>query len=75
MVGVPAEEWARGGRRETRAPVESYFAEWASEEGFHSSRRIRDELGRRFVERFFGGSRTSTRTCVRMYRSQTRAWP
>jgi hypothetical protein len=47
------QEWARGGGRETRAPAESYFAGWASEEGFHSSLLIRDELGRRFVERFF----------------------
>jgi SAM-dependent methyltransferase len=45
--------WARGGRGETRAPAESYFAEWAAEEGFHSSRRMRDELGRRFEERHF----------------------
>ena len=30
-----------------------YAAEWAVEQGFHSSRRIRDELGRRFVERHF----------------------
>jgi SAM-dependent methyltransferase len=30
-----------------------YAAEWAAELGFHSSRRIRDELGRRFVERHF----------------------
>jgi ubiquinone/menaquinone biosynthesis C-methylase UbiE len=52
-LGCRCQEWARGGARETRAPAESYFAEWASEEGFHSSRRIRDELGRRFVERFF----------------------
>jgi ubiquinone/menaquinone biosynthesis C-methylase UbiE len=52
-LGRCCQEWARGGARETRAPAESYFAEWASEEGFHSSRRIRDELGRRFVERLF----------------------
>jgi SAM-dependent methyltransferase len=52
-LGRRCQEWARGGGRETRAPAESYFAEWASEEGFHSSRRIRNELGRRFVERFF----------------------
>jgi SAM-dependent methyltransferase len=52
-LGRRCQEWARGGRGETRAPAESYFAEWASEEGFHSSRRIRDELGRRFVERLF----------------------
>jgi ubiquinone/menaquinone biosynthesis C-methylase UbiE len=52
-LGRRCQEWARGGARETRAPAESYFAEWASEEGFHSSRRIRDELGRRFVERYF----------------------
>ena len=52
-LGRRCQEWARGGTRETRAPAESHFAEWASAEGFHSSRRIRDELGRRFVERFF----------------------
>jgi SAM-dependent methyltransferase len=52
-LGRRCQEWARGGGRETRAPAESYFAEWASEEGFHSSRRIRNEHGRRFVERFF----------------------
>jgi cyclopropane fatty-acyl-phospholipid synthase-like methyltransferase len=33
--------------------AESYFAEWASEEGLHSSLGMRDELGSRFVERFF----------------------
>jgi hypothetical protein len=43
----------RGGRGANRARAESYFAEWASEEGFHSSLRIRDELEHRFVERFF----------------------
>jgi SAM-dependent methyltransferase len=52
-LGRRCQEWAREGRGETRAPAESYFAEWASEEGLHSSRQIRDELGRRFVERFF----------------------
>ena len=52
-LGRRCQEWARGGGRETRAPAESYSAEWASEEGFHSSLLIRDELGRRFVERFF----------------------
>jgi SAM-dependent methyltransferase len=52
-LGRRCQEWARGGARETRAPAESYFAEWASEEGFHSCRRIRDELGSRFVERLF----------------------
>jgi hypothetical protein len=46
-------EWARGGRAGTRAPAESYFAEWADEEGFHSPWRVCDELGRRFVERRF----------------------
>jgi len=30
-----------------------YAAEWAAEQGFHSSRRMRDELGRRFAERHF----------------------
>ena len=52
-LGRRCQEWVRGGRGETRARAESYFAEWAGEEGLHSSRRIRDELGRRFVERFF----------------------
>jgi SAM-dependent methyltransferase len=52
-LGRHCQEWVRGGRGGNRARVESYFAEWASEEGFHSSRRMRDELGRRFVERFF----------------------
>ena len=52
-LGRCCREWARGGRGETRAPAESYFAEWADEEGFHSPRRMRDELGRRFVERLF----------------------
>jgi SAM-dependent methyltransferase len=52
-LGHRCQEWVRGGRGETRAPAESYFAEWAGEEGLHSSGRIRDELGRRFVERFF----------------------
>jgi ubiquinone/menaquinone biosynthesis C-methylase UbiE len=32
-LGRRCQEWARGGARETRAPAESYFAEWASEEG------------------------------------------
>jgi SAM-dependent methyltransferase len=52
-LGRRCQKWARGGGRETRVRAESYFAEWASEEGFHSSLLIRDELGRRFVERFF----------------------
>jgi SAM-dependent methyltransferase len=52
-LGRRCQEWVRGGRGETRVRAESYFAEWASEEGFHSSLLIRDELGRRFVERFF----------------------
>jgi ubiquinone/menaquinone biosynthesis C-methylase UbiE len=30
-----------------------YAAEWAAEQGFHSSRQIRAELGHRFVERHF----------------------
>ena len=42
-------EWMRGGRGGIRAPAESYFAEWADEEGFHSPWRMCDELGRRFV--------------------------
>jgi SAM-dependent methyltransferase len=52
-LGRRCQEWVRGGRGETRVRAETYFAEWASEEGFHSSLLIRDELGRRFVERFF----------------------
>jgi SAM-dependent methyltransferase len=52
-LGRRCQEWARGSRVGNTASAESYFAEWASEEGLHSSRRMRDELGRRFVERFF----------------------
>jgi SAM-dependent methyltransferase len=52
-LGRRCQEWVRGGPGGERARAESYFAEWASEEGFHSSRRMRDELGSRFVERFF----------------------
>jgi hypothetical protein len=48
LLGVGAR--GQGG---TRAPAESYFAEWADEEGFHSPWRVCDELGRRFVERRF----------------------
>ncbi len=46
-------EWSRGGQGGTRAPAEAHFAEWAREEGLHSSRQMRGELGRRFVERHF----------------------
>jgi SAM-dependent methyltransferase len=53
-LGRRCREWVRGGRRGDRARAESYFAEWASEEGLHSSWRMLDELGSRFVERFFG---------------------
>jgi hypothetical protein len=52
-LGRRCQEWVRGARGGNRLPVESYFAEWATEEGFHSSQRIRDGLGRRFVERHF----------------------
>jgi hypothetical protein len=52
-LGHCCQEWVRGGQGANRARAESYFAEWASEEGFHSSLRIRDELEHRFVERFF----------------------
>jgi SAM-dependent methyltransferase len=52
-LGRRCQEWVRGGQGGNQARAESYFAEWASKEGFHSSRQIRDELGRRFVERFF----------------------
>ena len=51
-LGRRCQEWVRGGRG-NRARAESYFAEWAAEEGLHSSRQIRDALGRRFVERLF----------------------
>jgi ubiquinone/menaquinone biosynthesis C-methylase UbiE len=51
-LGRRCQEWARGGQGGNRARAESYFAEGASEEGLHSSLRMRDELGRRFVERF-----------------------
>jgi SAM-dependent methyltransferase len=46
---------ARGGERGGRDHAdhaEAHFAGWA-EEGFNASRRMRDELGRRFVERHF----------------------
>jgi SAM-dependent methyltransferase len=51
-------ERARGGERGGRDhgdhadPAEAHFAGWA-EEGFHDFGRMRDELGRRFVERHF----------------------
>ncbi len=48
-------ERARGGERGGRdhgVHAEAHFAGWA-EEGFNASRRMRDELGRRFVERHF----------------------
>jgi SAM-dependent methyltransferase len=46
-------EWARGGQGGIWVPAEAHFAEWAREEGFHSSRQMRGELGRRFIERLF----------------------
>jgi SAM-dependent methyltransferase len=46
-------EWARGGQGGTRAPVEAYFAGWASAEGLHGSRRMLSELGRCFDECLF----------------------
>jgi SAM-dependent methyltransferase len=46
-------EWARGGQGGTRAPAEAYFAGWAREEGLHTSRQMRGELGRRFDECLF----------------------
>jgi hypothetical protein len=52
-LGRRCQEWVRGSQGETWAPAESHFVEWASKEGFHSSRQMRDELGRRFVERHF----------------------
>jgi ubiquinone/menaquinone biosynthesis C-methylase UbiE len=52
-LGRRCQEWARGSQGETWAPAESYFVEWASKEGLHSSRQMLDELGRRFVERHF----------------------
>ena len=48
-------ERARGGERGGRDHgdhAEAHFAGWA-EEGFHDFGRMRDELGRRFVERHF----------------------
>jgi SAM-dependent methyltransferase len=45
--------WACGGQGGARAPVEAHFAGWAREEGFHSSRQMLDEFGRRFIERHF----------------------
>jgi SAM-dependent methyltransferase len=45
--------WARGGQGGTRAPAEAHFAGWAREEGFHSSRQMRGEFGRRFDEWLF----------------------
>jgi SAM-dependent methyltransferase len=47
------QEWVHRGRGGSRATARSYFAEWAGKERFHSSRRMRDELGRRFAERRF----------------------
>ena len=52
-LGRCCQEWARGCQGESWASAKSYFVEWASKEGFHSSRQMRDELGRRFVERHF----------------------
>jgi SAM-dependent methyltransferase len=46
-------EWAHGGPGGSRAPAEAHFAGWASKQGFHSSRRMRGELGHRFVEHLF----------------------
>jgi SAM-dependent methyltransferase len=46
-------EWAGGGPGGSRAPAEAHFAGWASKQGFHSSRRMRGELGHRFVEHLF----------------------
>lgn len=46
-------EWTRGGQEGSRTPAEAHFPGWAREEGFNSSRRMLDELGRRFVERLF----------------------
>jgi SAM-dependent methyltransferase len=46
-------EWARGGQGGTRAPAEAHFAGWASAEGLHSSRQMRNEFGHRFDEWLF----------------------
>jgi SAM-dependent methyltransferase len=46
-------EWGRGSQGGTRAPAEAHFAGWAREEGFHTSRQMRSELGRRFDECLF----------------------
>lgn len=45
--------WERGSQGGTRAIAEAHFAGWASEEGLHSSRRMRGELERRFDEHLF----------------------
>jgi SAM-dependent methyltransferase len=45
--------WARASRGEARMSAEAYFSGWAREEGFHSSRQMRAELGHRFVQRHF----------------------
>ena len=46
-------EWARGDAAGTRTTAEAHFAGWASGQGLHGSRRMRDELERRFEERLF----------------------
>jgi SAM-dependent methyltransferase len=46
-------EWARGRQERARAPAEAHLARRASEEGLHSSRRMHNELGRRFDECLF----------------------
>lgn len=52
-LGRCCREWATRGTGGARAPAEAHFAGWASEEGFHGSRRMRGELGRRFDEHLF----------------------
>lgn len=42
---------SRGGDGGHRPPAEANVAEWARERGFHGSRLMREEIGRRFDER------------------------
>jgi hypothetical protein len=64
-LGRRCQEWARGSRVGNTASAESYFAEWASEEGLHSSRRMRDELGAASWNASSSGCLTSTRSSGR----------
>jgi SAM-dependent methyltransferase len=42
-----------GGDEVGHLHAESHAARWAGEEGLHSSGRIREEIGRRFAQRYF----------------------